>query len=174
VRATRAPGWHCPALTGQSRVQTPHEGRGKADGSQIISRELVVAGRDTSEVLELVECTLDAPTHLVEVFAEGEWALPAGAVGNDGLGSTPIQFFAQFVAVICLIAEQTFGWLDSVDEPSGNGAIVRLTAGQQDRDETAFSICECMYLRVSPAARAANSLFLLPPFPPDAERCALT
>ena len=108
------------------------------------------------------------------MFAEGEWALPARAIGNDGLGSTLIQFIAQLVAVISLIAEQTLGWLNSVDEPSGEGAVVRLTAGQQDGDETAFSICECMYLRVSPTARAANSLFLLPPFPPDAERCALT
>ena len=38
-----------------------------------------------------------------------------------------------------------------------------------------FSICECCVdLRVAPSARAANSLLLLPPFPPDAERCALT
>ena len=29
-------------------------------------------------------------------------------------------------------------------------------------------------LRVAPSARAANSLLLLPPFPPAAERCALT
>ena len=96
------------------------------------------------------------------------------AVGNDGLGSPLIQFVAQFVAVVGLIAEHAFGWLNSVDEPLSNGAVVRLTASQQDGDEAAFSICECMYLRVSPAARAANSLFLLPPFPPDAERCALT
>src|SRR5713101_6633911 len=36
------------------------------------------------------------------------------------------------------------------------------------------SICECVYLRVAPSARAANSLLLLPPFPPAAERCAFT
>jgi hypothetical protein len=37
-----------------------------------------------------------------------------------------------------------------------------------------FSICECVNLRVAPSSRTANSLLLLPPFPPAAERCALT
>jgi hypothetical protein len=37
----------------------------------------------------------------------------------------------------------------------------------------AFSICDCVYLSVAPAARASTRLFFPPPFPPDAERCAL-
>jgi hypothetical protein len=45
-------------------------------------------------------------------------------------------------------------------------AIVRLTAGQEDDEETPFSIRTCVYLRVAPAARTANNLLLLPPFPP--------
>jgi hypothetical protein len=55
-----------------------------------------------------------------------------------------------------------------------NGTIVCFASGQQDGDEAAFSICECVNLRVAPSARTANSLLLLPPFPPAAERCALT
>ena len=51
---------------------------------------------------------------------------------------------------------------------------MRLTAGQQESYEAPLSICECVDLRVAPAARAANSLFLLPPFPPAAERWAFT
>jgi rhodanese-related sulfurtransferase len=31
-----------------------------------------------------------------------------------------------------------------------------------------------MNLRIAPSARAANSLLLLPPFPPAAERCAFS
>ena len=38
---------------------------------------------------------------------------------------------------------------------------MRFTSRQQDGDQAPFSICECVYLRVTPAARAANSLFLL-------------
>ena len=50
----------------------------------------------------------------------------------------------------------------------------RFASSQQDGEEAPFSICECVYLRVAPSARAANSLLLLPPFPPAAERCAFT
>jgi hypothetical protein len=50
----------------------------------------------------------------------------------------------------------------------------RFTCGQQDGDEAPFNICECVNLRVAPSARAANSLLLLPPFPPAAEWCAFT
>jgi hypothetical protein len=77
-----------------------------------------------------------------------------------------MQFVAQFIAVVGLIAEHAFGWFNSVDEAFGDWAIVCLTAGQEDGNETPLSICECMDLRVAPAARAANSLFLLPPFRP--------
>ncbi len=51
---------------------------------------------------------------------------------------------------------------------------MRFAAGQENGDQAAPSIRECVDLRVAPSARAANSLLLLPPFPPDAERCALT
>ena len=54
------------------------------------------------------------------------------------------------------------------------GQSVCFASGQQDGDETSLSICECVNLRVAPSARTANSLLLLPPFPPAAERCALT
>jgi hypothetical protein len=57
-------------------------------------------------------------------------------------------------------------WLDPVDEPLGNGAVVCLTAGQYDGDETAFSICECMNLRVSPARERPTACFCSPLFRP--------
>src|SRR5262249_12064892 len=53
-------------------------------------------------------------------------------------------------------------------------AIVCFTCGQQDGDKAPFNICECVNLRIAPSARAANSLLFLPPFPPAAERWALT
>src|SRR5262245_40791885 len=53
-------------------------------------------------------------------------------------------------------------------------AVVCFTCGQQDGDKAPVNICECVNLRVAPSARAANSLLLLPPFPPAAERCAFT
>ena len=96
------------------------------------------------------------------------------AVGDDRLGPALIQFVAQLGAIVGLIAEHPLGWLHSADEALRDRAVVCLASGQQDGKEAPFSICECVDLRVAPSARAANSLLLLPPFPPAAERCALT
>jgi hypothetical protein len=113
-------------------------------------------------------------TFSIEAFAEAERLLAIAAVWNDRFGSAPMQFSAQLGAVIGLIAEHVFRWLHSAEETLSDRAVVRFAPGQQDGNQAPFSICKCVDLRVAPASRAANSLFLLPPFPPDAERCALT
>src|SRR5947209_10189970 len=163
-----------PTFYGPDSLNPPYESGGKTDGGEVVSCQPIVSRCDAPEVLQPVERSLDAPAQLVEAFAEAERALPIAAVGNDRLGSAPLQFLAQFGTVVGLVAEQAFGFFNSADETLGDRTIVRLASGQQDGNETPFSICECMDLRVAPAARAAHSLFVLPPFPPDAERCALT
>ena len=50
---------------------------------------------------------------------------------------------------------------------------MRLATGQEDGKKTALSISNCMDLRIASASRPTNRLTMLPPFPPDAERCAL-
>src|ERR1700691_14136 len=77
-------------------------------------------------------------------------------------------------AVVSLVAKHTLRRLYPPDQALCDRAVVRFTSGQQNGDQAPLSICECVDLRVAPSARAANSLLLLPPFPPDAERCALT
>src|ERR1700687_450300 len=81
---------------------------------------------------------------------------------------------AQVGAVVGFIAKHPFRRLHPADQTLCDRTIVRFASGQQDGDKAPFSICECVNLRVAPSARAANSLLLLPPFPPAAERCALT
>jgi hypothetical protein len=51
---------------------------------------------------------------------------------------------------------------------------VRRSVSQHQGQKAAFSISDCMDLRVASATRAPDRLILLPPFAPDAERCALT
>ncbi len=51
---------------------------------------------------------------------------------------------------------------------SATGQTCASPPSQQDGEKAPFSICECVYLRVAPSAPAANSLLLLPPFPPAA------
>ena len=64
----------------------------EADRGQVISREPVVAGCDAPEILQSVECALDAPTKLVEALAEAKRLLSVVAIWNDRLGPVLIQF----------------------------------------------------------------------------------
>ena len=113
-------------------------------------------------------------SRFVATFVEAERLLSIAFVGNDRVGATVVQPQAQLGAVVGLVADQALRQLASANEPLGNWAVVRLATGQEDGEKAALSICECMDLCVAPASRATNSLLLLPPFPPDAERCALT
>jgi hypothetical protein len=79
---------------------------------------------------------------------------------------------AQGGAVIGFIGEELSGWLGATDQGLGGWTIMRLATAQQDGKKAAFSICDCVDFRIAPAARASNRLILLPPFAPDAERCA--
>ena len=73
-------------------------------------------------------------------------------------------------SALSFVAEHAFGSPHSADQAIADWTIVRFASGQQDGDQTSFNICECMDFRVAPTARATNSLLLLPPFPPAAER----
>ena len=77
-----------------------------------------------------------------------ERLLPVAAVRDHRLGSLGIQFLAQFGAVVGLVTEHALGVLHSADKALRDRAIVRLTASQEDGEETPFSICKCVYLRV--------------------------
>jgi len=99
----------------------------------------------------------------VGFLVEAERLLAVGLVGNDGLGAAILQPLSQWRAVISLVAEKLRGGFDATNQALGRWTIVRLAAGQQEGKKAAFSICECMDLRVAPSSRAANRLFLLPP-----------
>ena len=73
-----------------------------------------------------------------------------------------IQVLAQLGAIIRFVAEHSFAPAHAADQPFGDRTIVRFASSEQDRNQTPFSICKCMDLRVAPSAQAANSLLLLP------------
>src|SRR6266702_7700311 len=132
---------------------------------------LAAPGRERSPVVGYqVFAAVASPA---AVSGEAFWA-DHSAVWNDRLGSALVQLLAQFGAIVSLVAEHPFRRLHSADQALRDRAIMRFASGQQDGEKAPFSICECVYLRVAPSSRAANSLLLLPPFPPAAERCAFT
>jgi hypothetical protein len=120
------------------------------------------------EVLEPVEGTLDAP-------AKHRGALRSCAVACDCCGLEWPAWFRVHPVLRAIrryhrpCRQHPFRRFDPADQAFCDRAVVvRLTSGQQNGDQAPLSICECVYLRVAPSARAPNSLLLLPPFPPAA------
>ena len=85
-------------------------------------------------------------------LVEAERQLAVRFVGDDGRGATVFQPLPQRCAVVGFVAEKLAGGLGAADEALGGRTIVRLTAGQEDGKKTAFSICECVDLRIAPTS----------------------
>lgn len=132
--------------------------------------ETVVACGDAAEVLEATEHALDG----VAIAVEGgrEAALPApGELGRDIGGSAlALDLAAHGVGVIALVTVQDFGGRDGVEQGIGGDAVGDLAAGQQERNRAAETIGQGVDFGGPSAARAADCLGLLPPFPPAAQR----
>jgi hypothetical protein len=99
----------------------------------------------------------------VGFLVEAEGLVPVASVGNDGCRATVFQPFAQLGAVVSLVTKKLFRRVVSADQTFRNRAVVRLAAGQEDGKKATFRICNGVYLRIAPAARASNRLFLLAP-----------
>ena len=108
------------------------------------------------------------------LLAETEGLFPVRSVRNDAFRATLTEPPSQFRAVIGFIAKEPFRDLSGTDERLGYRTIMGRAIGQEEGNKTSFGISDSMYFRIAPATRASDRLILLPPFPPDAERCALT
>ncbi len=109
---------------------------------------------DSHEVLEPVEGALDAPAKFVQTLAEAEWLFPIAAVRDHRLGSLLIQFLTQFGTVVGFVAEHALGGLHPADEALCDRAVVRLTASQEDREESRKIIGLRRRIRAQPSDEA--------------------
>lgn len=143
------------------------------DGSQEVSGEFVVASGDTPEVLEPAKTALDDVAPLIGAFAEAVESNPVGFVWNDGLGTAIDDFGAKAVAIVAFVAnEGRHGWCEFQKGRRG-GNICVLAWSEVKCARPAIRVAQRVDFRGPPTARVADRLFMLPPFPPLAERCAL-
>jgi hypothetical protein len=117
-----------------------------------VGDDLLDQGGDAAEVLEPTESILDAVSLLIGFPVEAERLLAVRLVGDDGPGAATLQPSPQRRAVIGLVAEKLPGRFGATDEARGGWTIVRLAAAQENGKKTAFSICDCVDLRIAPAA----------------------
>ena len=89
---------------------------------------------------------------------------------------TPIDIHltADRVAVVAFVAMQDAGLRHLLKQGRSGRAVGHLTAGEQEGDGPASAVGQRVDLGRAPATGAADGLGPLPPFPPDAERWALT
>ena len=143
------------------------------DGSQEVSGKFVVASCDTPKILEAAETALDNVAPLIGAFAEAVEGDPIGFVWNDGLGTAINDFSAKVVAVVSFVADEgRHGWRElQKDRRCGNICI--LAWSEMKCARSAIRVTQRVDFCGPPTARAADRLFMLPPFPPLAERYAL-
>lgn len=139
-----------------------------------VGGEAVISGGDAAEVLEPVEHAFDGVPVSVEVWREA--ALPdAVDLGRDvRRGALRLDLPAHGVGVIALVAMNQVGSGELVEQRIGGDAIGNLPAGEQEGDGTTIPVGQGVDFCGAPAARAADRLVALPPFPPEAQRCAFT
>lgn len=100
--------------------------------------------------------------------------LAIGFVGDHGGAAPSQQPPAQIVGVVSFVAQHLLGRRQRPEKRSHRRDIGNVSTGQQQGVRAASVIDYGVDFCRSPAARAADGLGLLPPFPPLAERWALT
>ena len=143
------------------------------DGCQEVPGKFVVTSCDPPEVLEAAEATFDDIAPFIGALAEAVEGYPVGFVWNDRLRATIDDFGAKAIAVIAFVANEGRHGRREFQKSRRCSNICVLTWSEMKCVRFAIGVAQRVNFRGPPAARAADRLFMLPPFPPLAERCAL-
>ena len=140
------------------------------NSGQEIAGELVISCGDAAEVLEPAKTALNNIPTFVGALVESMDDDAVGFIGNYGLGATTNDFAAKVVAVISFVGEErAHGWRER--QNIGRRRDIGILAWSQMQDDRpAKRIAQRMDFCRAAAARAADCLILLPPFPPEAHR----
>jgi len=136
--------------------------------------EAVVSGGDSAEVLETAEHALDGVAPPVEDGRKAVLPPPIGFGRNVRRGALGLDFSTEGIAVIAFVAMKDVGFRHEVQQGVGRRAIGHLAAGQEKGDRAALTVGQGVDLGGAPAPGAAYGLTEFPPFPPEAQRWALT
>ncbi len=140
------------------------------NSGQEIAGELVISCGNAAEVLEPAKTALNNIPTFVGALVESMDDDAVGFIGNYGLGATTNDFAAKVVAVISFVGEErAHGWRER--QNIGRRRDIGILAWSQMQDDRpAKRIAQRMDFCRAAAARAADCLILLPPFPPEAHR----
>lgn len=148
---------------------------GERDGRGVVAGQLVVAGGDTTEILEAIEGGLDAPAFAVAALVVADLPLAAALAWDDRRDALSPQVGSEPIGVVALVGGQATDPTGSLSEHGwGGGNVAGVARRQQEDAGAAEDIGEDVDLGRLAPARRADALRTSPPLPPCAERCALT
>jgi hypothetical protein len=135
---------------------------GEEDEASIIGQELVIAGGDAAELLQLVEEPLDEIAFFVKRLVVGERRAAIGFGRDDRLGLTRKDSLAQVIRVITLVGDDGFS-LETFDEVMRLCDVVALPWPEKKPDGIAERVGGGVDLRAQSAPRSAQTLGIRPP-----------
>ena len=135
--------------------------------------EFVIAGGDAAPVLESTEGALDDIPGPISDGVEGMFAFASRVVGDDRLTAAPPQQGAQRITIIGGIGQTALrGHIGHQFGP--DRGVPAMARADDQPPRAAVLIDRGMDFSRAPAPRPSDRLLLRPPFPPAADRCALT
>ncbi len=149
-------------------------GGDEADGGKEVRGQSVVTGSDPSEVLDPPEHALDGIAIAVEIGREAVFPAPVALWRDVWRRAFGLDLSPDGVAVITLVAMQDRCRGHLLQQNIRRGTVSHLAARQQEGDGAAEAVGKGVNLGRSSPSRTAYGLAQFPPFPPEAQRCALT
>lgn len=135
--------------------------------------ETVVSRGDAPEVLQPAEHALDGVPAAVERGAEA--ALPAAVRLRRDVRHRASCFdrTSEAIRIEGAICDDQGAFGNSLDQRLAAAEVGCVATGEVERDRLAALVRRRVDLGGSPTTRASDRLRALPPFPPEALRCAL-
>lgn len=152
-----------PTSLGVSSNPKPKKRTADANNGCVVSGGLLIAGGESSTLLEQVEGTLDVGARFVLLAVEVRWLLSVLLRGNHRASVDAFELGSDFVAVVGLVAEQLV-WLYFLNQRGRRLAIMSLAYGHFELVGEPEGVDDEVNLRRCATARAPNGLFFGPPF----------
>jgi len=149
-------------------IPDPDSGGDESNGRQEVSGELVEAGGDASEVLELVEEALDEVALPVEIGIDRSLDLDVALCGDMGLPTSGADQVDQRSRVVPAICDEGFGRRQGLDQARCHGLVGSLAGREQQSDRQSLFVDNGVDLGAQSSTRTANGVIRTPFLPPAA------
>jgi len=141
----------------------PDGDSGEFDEAHKVGEELVVSCRDTAELFELVEETLDDVALFVKLGVIGTFDRPISLGRNDDLAAGFDDPVAEVIGVVALVGDRSLCG-ETFNEVMGEGDVVALSRRADQAHGIAERVAGGVDFGAQSAAGATKALGVRPPF----------